>query len=295
MKEVAELARVISKRIHDTPWKRNTLLQDTPAWEMLWSCFDAVEDRALALEAYLEMPEPPDQGTRYLVVCGALQALFVQQDATVNLADALDVTYEPNLLLKEVREIRNNSIGHPTKRGGGEGKAFNFLPRHIDTKQDFDLMTTYPDGTPPTFQYVNIPKLIGDQRSVVKEFLQNVDAHLEREDMEHKEQFRERRLQDAFPQTLRYNISKIYEAIRGNPGRETYLKLDFGAVEETLAAFRERLAERGEAGAYLWSRRHLRLPRLPASAAPSVPGAKARREDEREGRPHLLLLYARSL
>ena len=126
MQTISELEKEIRGKIN-TPWKQNALLQDSAAWEMLCSCLDTIGDTNLALDAYQELEWPQEGGARYIVVYGALQVLFVQQDAVANLADALGITYEPDPTLKRIREVRNDSIGHPTKRD--RDVRFNFISR----------------------------------------------------------------------------------------------------------------------------------------------------------------------
>jgi hypothetical protein len=187
--------------------------------------------------------------TQHIIVYGILQILFVQQDAVTNLADALGITYEPDSLLKEIRDIRNDSIGHPTKRGYGDGKKFNFISRPTLKKTGFKLMSTYPDDRPPTFRDVKISDLIETQRHKLKSFLAEIVSQLEQEDMERREKLSDCLLQDVFPQTLRYHISKVGEAIYGTRPAVVSL-VDLEQLEKTVQGFETRLDERGESGAY---------------------------------------------
>ena len=248
MQAISELEKEIRSKIN-TPWKQNALLQDPAVWEMLCSCLDTIGDTDVALDAYQELEWPQEDGTRYIVVYGVLQVLFVQQDAVANLADALDITYEPNPMLKEIREVRNDSTGHPTKRGYGDGKKFNFISRPTLKKTGFKLMSTYPDDRPPTFKDIKIPDLIKTQRNKLKDFLAEIVSQLEQEDMERREKFSDHLLQDVFPQTLRYHVSKVGEAIYGTRPAEVCL-IDLESLEKTIERFETRLDERGETGAY---------------------------------------------
>lgn len=216
---------------------------------MLCSSLDAIGDAELALDAYGAMTWPSDPGARYIAVYGVLQILFVQQDAVANLAQSLDIDYEPDPTLLEIREVRNDSVGHPTKRGGGKGKSYNFISR-ISMKHDgFTLLTNYSDERPDTFREISIPDLIRDQRSVLRDVLSRVDDHLTQEEMAHVEKFKGKLLQDVFPGTFRYHISKVGESIYGARPIEMCL-VDLGVIEKTLVDFRALLSERGEAGAY---------------------------------------------
>ncbi len=79
-----------------------------------------------------------DAGNKYMYVYGTLQALIVQQDAVKNLTESLKIPYTPDQKLKDIRDIRNDSVGHPTKRGGGTGSAFNFISRITINNQGFN-------------------------------------------------------------------------------------------------------------------------------------------------------------
>ena len=93
-------------------------------------------------------------GAIYILVYGVLQALGLQQDAVIHLAEALGMKYELDPLLKEVREVQNASIGHPTKRVG-RARA-HFICRISMTRAGFQLMTLYPEQGPTEFRGVSL-------------------------------------------------------------------------------------------------------------------------------------------
>lgn len=248
MPGVAELEQQIRDFINN-PRKQHALLQDTAAWNLLCSCLDTIGDTELAIDAYNASGNPDSDGAAYLVVYGALQALFIQQDAVENLCQALAIIYVRDSRLKDIREIRNDSAGHPTKRGGGKGQAYNFISRSSLTKGGFDLVTTYPDNRSRLFRHVSIPSLIASQRGILQNVLAEVLEKLKKEEAEHRAKYRNQRVQDVFPPTLGYCFQKIAEAIHGSKPAE------FGAVHvrfvaETFEAFKERLRERGILDAY---------------------------------------------
>jgi hypothetical protein len=51
------------------------------------------------------------------VVYGVLQVLYVQQDATRTIATCSGLSLEFPKELADIREVRNDSLGHPTGRG----------------------------------------------------------------------------------------------------------------------------------------------------------------------------------
>ena len=180
---------------------------------------------------------------------GVLQALFIQQDAVENLCQALRLAYASDPLLKYIREIRNDSAGHPTKRGRGKGRAYNFISRPSITKVTFDLVTTYPDKSSPMFRKVSIPSLIASQRAILQNVLTEVVEKLKKEEADHRARYRDQRLQDVFPSTLGYYFQKIVEAIHGS-GPVELGAVDLSFVIKTVDAFKTRLSERGTLDAY---------------------------------------------
>lgn len=213
MRTIAQLEDEI-REIINSPRKQHALLQNHATWYMLCSCLDTIGDTELCLDAFLgKDADRSDYGSKYLYVYGVLQALFVQQDAIQNLTQALQISYNPDPLLVQIREIRNDSIGHPTKRGGGTGRAFNFISRVTLGPHGFDLMTAYPDGSTSHFKHVNIPDLIAEQRDVLVKVLDDVIKTLRSEEMEHRRKFVDEKLADAFPPTLHYHFGKIFEGI----------------------------------------------------------------------------------
>ena len=69
------------------------------------------------MATYLENEYPTDTGERYLRIYGAMQGLFLQQDALSDLIKAIHPAKEIRRhdVLKDIREIRNASGGHPTQ------------------------------------------------------------------------------------------------------------------------------------------------------------------------------------
>ena len=233
----------------NNPRKQYALLQDTASWNMLCSCLDLIGDTKLAIIAYDQAKQPKDEGEKYLLVYGILQALFLEQDAVRNLCAALGIRYNADPLLEQIREIRNDSIGHPTKRGGGKGQAFSFISRASLSKHGFDLMTTFPKGRSPLFRHVNIPSLIESQQMILAQALTAVLKELKKEEAEHKAMFKTNHIQDAFPKTLHYDFEKVNEALLGNK------PVDFGTIHikqiaRAIETFKANLEQRGILKAY---------------------------------------------
>lgn len=248
MKTIAELEQEIRDFINN-PRKQYALLQNRAAWNMLCSCLDLIGDTELAIAAYDRIPQSGGEGGGYLFIYGILQTLFLQQDAVRNLCAALKIDYVPDAVLEQIREIRNDSVGHPTKRGKGQGSAFNFISRVSLNKSGFDLMTTYADGQAPLFRYINIPSLIESQQRLLNQALAKVLEKLKREEAEHKAMFKSDRLQESFPAVLHYYFEKLFEAIHGGMPAELGA-LHIRLISEAIQTFKTKLEKRGILKAY---------------------------------------------
>ena len=217
---------------------------------MLCSSLDAIEDTDYCLEAFLTTDiDPLDDGNKYMYVYGTLQALFVQQDAVEHLTESLKIPYPLNensnekQQLKEIRDIRNDSVGHPTKRGGGIGRAFNFISRITINNQGFELGTTYADGRPNCSKDVNIPNLIATQRRILIGVLDSLIKPLRKEEMEHRREFADKKLADAFHPSSNYLLGKIREAV-GPSGDARLGGINVDYILKFIGEFKTKLAER---------------------------------------------------
>jgi hypothetical protein len=236
------------------------LLQKPISWNQMCSSLDVIGDTELCFDAYEVCAPPPEEaGATYLLVYGVLQALMLQQDAVCHLAEALDVPYSLDPLLREVREVRNSSIGHPTKRFG-EPRA-HFISRISMRKGGFQLMTVYADHRPGEFKWVDIPELIASQRKQLSLVLSGVVSVLIEREREHRAMFKDKKLADAFHSSIDYDFEKLFECVHGNgslPGG-FHVKL----VRDAVGRFKSALESRGSAGAYSSVDYHLRLIEYP--------------------------------
>jgi hypothetical protein len=239
------------REIINSPRKQYSLLQDTAIWNTICSCLDVIGDIELCFSSYITMGRWPEisEGASYLMVYGSLQALFIQQDAIKHLAEALNISFSPNPKLQLIREIRNDSVGHPTKRGSGKGRAYNFISRITLGPYGFQLMTTFSDGSEPKFTHVDILSLIATQQEVVTGVLQTIIDELKRENMDHKNQFADKRLQDLFPKTLDYYFEKIFEGIYRHEYK-SLSALNTSLIQNHIQQFVDALRDRNILGAY---------------------------------------------
>ncbi len=151
--------------------------------------------------------------------------------------------YTSDPILDNIREARNDSIGHPTKRRSGKNQTSTFISRMTMSRSGFMLMTTYSDRN-PAFRHVNIVKLINDQRDILPTFLQQVIEKLRKEEMDHRAEFKDEKLENIFPQTLGYFYQKIAESIDGGMP-PAFGATMLGYITDMIQEFKNALNKRG--------------------------------------------------
>ena len=120
-------------------------------------------------------------------------------------------------------------------------------------------MTVYPEKASDTeFRHFNIHELIKTQNKVISTSLLEVVNKLKEDEMEHRKKYRDNKLADIFPQTLRYHFEKMYESTHRTSPFEIG-KINFDVLLKVLEDFVSELKRRGVYEAYEWVKYHLEL------------------------------------
>ncbi|MDY3554417.1 hypothetical protein R5W24_003539 [Gemmata sp. JC717] len=172
--------REVERRLRDVVNRsaiQDRLMLNKRGWEQLCASMDVIGDTDLAVEAFLNSPVGErDYGLLYLHAYGLLQALFVQQDAVEHAAEAIGVPYTPDAALATIRNVRNDIVGHPTKRGR-RPESFGIVRISLSTEEfrmfSFDL------SRPNNFQSVRFRELIDAQRVAVVAAIEQMISHLQ--------------------------------------------------------------------------------------------------------------------
>jgi hypothetical protein len=172
------------------------------------------------------------------------------QYALRHLSEAFDIPFELTDTLKEIRNYRNASIGHPTKQDQKGKRYYNYISRISMTKAGFDLMRSTGDRD-HSFVHVNISQACSDQLDGIIEAYRKITEKLEETDRMHKEKFKETPLSDVFHSAMGYFFEKISQGINAH----SYGDREFGhthvrLVKETYDKFKSALGERNELNEY---------------------------------------------
>jgi hypothetical protein len=242
MPTLRELSMWIRDYGHD-PRHQSRLLADRFVWHQLWTAMDVIDDVDSALTAYEQNDFPTNIGEKYLRIYGALQGLFIQQDALRDLIKVIHPTKEIafNDVLKDIREVRNKSIGHPTRMERKGVLSAHGIVQNSMRKEGFELLS-YPEK-PKMLWYVPLQELIQKQRAEAILILSEVVEELRDQERAHRLQFREVKLMEVF-HLAGYAFEKISEEL----GRDSGPMLSSWAVEhlqECLVTFEKLLNKRG--------------------------------------------------
>lgn len=234
------------RELINTPRIQHALLKDQAMWNQLCSSLDVIEDTDLAIKAYSNIKPASTNGEKYLFLYGLLQALVTQQDAVIHLCEALSfsINLEDFPELREIRNIRIESIGHPTKRDRNKNQptSYHYITRISLQHDGFTLGSEYANGK-SDHKYIVIPDLMAEQLENIGKILKSVIKELKRKDNAHKKEFMMKKLASTFPNTLSYYFEKTYEAI-GKPENIQMGKMYIGLIRQCLVDFEKLIIER---------------------------------------------------
>lgn len=250
---ITQLCSRVRDFIND-PRRQSLLLRNRPDWFQICTALDAVDDSQLGIDAFHSTPRTA-VGQGYLQLHGLMQCLFLQQDAITNLAKALDTPekWQDYPRLVEIREIRNDVTGHPTRRDQDRSRptpSFHTVLRQSVGTEYLEVISDFADGK-TEHRFFSLTEIISDQERYVSQMLANVVASLEQNEAEHREAFKMEKLTELFEGQRTYAIEKIHEAAGETlrPGPSTDLLGLWGVehLQSICASFKGSLERRGSA------------------------------------------------
>jgi hypothetical protein len=212
---------------------------------------DVIEDTDLAIQAFRDPRKKTlrnDPGFMYLKTYGVLQALFLQQDATKHLAGCFGIE-EQSLSSSRLREVRNDSIGHPTARKERKVKtakipeSVHMISRITMSERGFEYLSDFDDGRTKS-KKVDFPQMFAKQEAAIAHDLSIIIMKAEDDIRTHKSKFRDKRLADRLPDSLGYSIEKIILATCTSDEKKVGL-FNLEYLLKQLDELRSSLDERG--------------------------------------------------
>jgi hypothetical protein len=243
MTTMRELSRWIRDYTQD-PRHQQRLIAAGFIWYQMCVAMDIIDDAESALDAYISNEFPTNTGERHLRIYGAMQGLFLQQDALYDLVKAINPTKKIQLndVLKDIREARHASVGHPTQLRRGGNLSVHAIVQNSIRKDGFELLS-YPSATDSVFQYVPVLKLIEQQQVETKRILTEVVTDLRDKEESYRAEFRAVKLVATFS-LVGYAFEKIFEGI----GRAPIANMSpwgISHLQKALNDFEQELNKRG--------------------------------------------------
>jgi len=205
-----ELLNEIRDQINEIP-KRPNLQSNRKQWLCLTSAIMSLEDSTMAISHYCKFDYPASIEGRYLYLYGLLQAIFLQQDAIAAIYLSL---FKKKIIFQdeypeayEIREIRNDVVGHPTNRNAGS--EFIFLTQIALNQWTMSYLKHTTQGDAGIFKAIDIDKAISDNSKAVNTLLEQVAERLKDERRKYLEKFRDVKMADIF-KALDYAREKVF-------------------------------------------------------------------------------------
>ena len=261
MNKVAELESRI-RDVFNIPRRHRNTRNDRANFNQACSALDAIGDTELALQEFKINKPKTSIGISYILAYGVLQAIFLQQDAIKHLALSLGLPFKLPDELREIRELRNDAIGHPTSRDVDRKKkikSFHHISRATLSNAGFQLMSTYSNIDSYDFKDVRFDTIIDVQSEFCENLLNNILEKLKDDENNHREKFMNNKLVDCFHSSLSYIFSKVKEGIRSDIGRDFALS-NFKSIMEAISTFEGKLKDRGEEESIEYIKKDLSYP-----------------------------------
>ena len=142
------LASIINRTLKN----RDEVREDRDNWDRICSSSDVINDTIRAIKSYVKSDYPNENvGLQYLLIYGLLQALYLQQDAVKNMFKTLrkcyprsqKFLYRRSSDLEKIRQLRNETTGHPTGTFNG---IFTYINRRSLSKWHFENLRSSKAG-----------------------------------------------------------------------------------------------------------------------------------------------------
>lgn len=165
-------------------------------WEQLWTCMDTLGDSEIAINDFFDLTNDDFKKSPYLFVYGLLQSLILQQDAVINMKESLFETQidwkQFSTILLDIRNIRNTTIGHPTKKRNGNSVEYCTINRSTLSKTGFSYLIWEKNGS--STNNVQFEEIVIKQKKVIRDELLEILTKLKNIENEHKLKFKGKKL-----------------------------------------------------------------------------------------------------
>ncbi|MBU6427037.1 hypothetical protein KGQ27_02235 [Patescibacteria group bacterium] len=222
--QVSDINTKIRDFVNDSTIKKTNIFakKHDGDWNQFCAALDTIGDTCLAVEGF-QRDQSDFVKNPYLTTYGILQALFIQQDSVNYLKTALfgkdkKIDWSSNKYseLAKIRQLRNETIGHPVKTEKKRGKSKYMdgevsscmIDRSSLSKEGFSYMLWMSSGTET--KHVKFSDVLNAQNQNLSAELEAILKELQKEEKEHKVKFKGEKLADILNARSLYEINLIY-------------------------------------------------------------------------------------
>lgn len=220
--KISEINQRIRNFINDSIVKETNIFskRQDGYWSQFFSALDTIDDTCVAIDKFGKNKGDYFNQNPYLSIYGLLQALFLQQDATRHLKQAIlgkDINFKKEYpKLFEIRQLRNETIGHPTKKENDRGKsnyrnnevAYCTIDRSSLSNEGFGYMLWMNLKT--DHKHIKFREIIDFQEDNLGIELSKILNEIEKEEMNHMEKFKNEKLANYLSKKTLYEVNLIY-------------------------------------------------------------------------------------
>lgn len=223
--QTEKIATQIRDYFHNSTIKKTNVFsrREHGDWNQFCVALDTIADTCFAIENFKKNSEDLFIKNSYLIVYGVLQALYIQQDAVNFLKKALfgndnniDWNSKKYSELDKIRQVRNETVGHPVKKGE-KNKKSKYIDDEI-TSCTIDRSTLTKDGLRYTLwmysktesKTIKFSEIIDLQDKYLSAELELIMKKMQKEEKQHKKNFKGEKLADYLNKESLYNVSLIY-------------------------------------------------------------------------------------
>ena len=214
--QVLKVSNKIRDSLHNSTILKTNIFQKRAQgfWDQLWTCLDTVNHTEIAILEFESLEKDVFLKAPNNLTFGLLQNLYVQQDSLNNLSESIlgkpiKVWTDKYPSFSLIRNIRNITIGHPTKKEGKKSQVREYcvIDQNSLTKDGFSFWVWSSAGF--NQQHVRFSELIEKQREELITELKKILKHIENQELEHKKTFKAQSLSKLLPSGEPYSLSVL--------------------------------------------------------------------------------------
>ena len=242
------LTNAIREKLINGRILKSVLLKDEKKWNLMCGSLDSIESAQMAINAYKEFKkDSTDRGLQVLKIYGLFQSLYVQQDSVRNLFESLDIklkNFKKYPKLYRIRNLRNKSIGHPSKIRE-KNSSHSFL-----LNEDSLELFSYTEKGEFDYETYKISGCINIQNKefckIIKEAIEKINTI----EQNHKGEFMSTKFRKMFPENFKNSVFLVFNAINFKEDEDsatgpqkiaikTKVSQGSGSIEELIQSIQE--------------------------------------------------------